>query len=312
MTNLPRHFLGLDHLSGDELQQILALAARIKARRLRGSGLVSDCLQGRSLACIFDKPSTRTRVSFDCAMNLLGGHALTLLGADLQIGRGETLGDTARVLSGYVDAIMFRTHSHSRLEELSAAARIPVINGLTDFSHPCQIVADLMTIIERFGTLAGQKIAWVGDGNNVAASWIHASASAGFELAIGCPESLMPDPSLLQWAADHGARVTLFEQCQAAVDGASVVVTDTWVSMGDPDSESRHNLLRPYQVDQALMAVAERDAIFMHCLPAHRGEEVSAEVIDGPQSVVWQEAENRLYAQMAILIWCILQRTSLD
>ena len=254
---------------------------------------------------IFEKPSTRTRVSFDVGMRQLGGETLLMSEADSQLGRGETIADTARVLSRYVDAIMIRTNKPEKLEELAAFATVPVINGLTDRSHPCQLMADVMTFEEHRGPIRGRTVAWVGDGNNVAASWIQAAAQFGFSLRLGCPEQLPPDPTIVGWATRSGADITVTEDPAAAVRDADCIVTDTWVSMGDKEAENRHNMLRPYQVDGALMKKAKRDAIFMHCLPAHRGEEVTAEVIDGPQSVVWDEAENRLHAQKGILAWCL-------
>jgi len=225
-----------------------------------------------------------------------------------QLGRGETVADTARVLSRYVDAIMLRTTKEEKLHELAEHATVPVINGLTDRTHPCQLMADVMTFEEHRGPIAGKRIAWSGDGNNMAASWIHAAARFNFELRLACPEQLMPPPEVLAWARKEGARVSVTSDVAAAVKDADCVVTDIWVSMGDEDHvANRHNLLAPYQVNEQVMALAKPDAIFMHCLPAHRGEEVTAGVIDGPQSVVWDEAENRLHAQKAILCWCLGQ-----
>jgi ornithine carbamoyltransferase len=262
-------------------------------------------LEGKTLALIFEKPSTRTRVSFEVAMRQLGGDTIVLGTQDSQLGRGETVADTARVLSRYVDAIMIRTNTHQKLTEMAAYATVPVINGLTDSSHPCQIMADMMTLQEKKGPIANTVVAWSGDGNNVAASWVHAAVRFGFELRLACPEPLQPEPELLDWAQREGGRVSLTADPGAAVAGSDCVVTDTWVSMGVEASVNRHNLLAPYRVDQRLMAQAKPDAIFMHCLPAHRGEEVTAEIIDGPQSVVWDEAENRLHAQKGILAWCL-------
>jgi ornithine carbamoyltransferase len=259
---------------------------------------------------IFERPSTRTRVSFDVAMRQLGGETLVLSAADLQLGRGETVADTARVLSRYVDAVMVRARSHSELAELAAHATVPVINGLTDRSHPCQILADVMTLEEQRGPLADQTVAWVGDGNNVACSWIHAVARLGGELRIATPEPLSPPPQILDWAREERANVRLTRSPEDAVANASCVITDVWVSMHDKDAENRHNLLAPYRVDARLMRLARPDAIFMHCLPAHRGEEVAAEVIDGPQSVVWDEAENRLHAQKALLEYLVCGRVA--
>ncbi len=271
----------------------------------RGAPPPRHPLTGKTLAMIFEKHSTRTRVSFEVAMKQLGGDAVMLTHSDSQMGRGEPIKDTARVLSRYVDAIMIRTTEQSKLEELARYSSVPVINGLTDQSHPCQIMADVMTLEEYKGDLAAQIVAWTGDGNNVATSWIHAAARFGFELRLACPEEYQPAPSILAWAAGEGARVSVTTDPVEAVSGASCVVTDTWVSMGVEASVTRNALLQPYRVDEALMERAAADAIFMHCLPAKRGEEVTGEVIDGPQSVVWDEAENRLHAQKGILVWCL-------
>jgi ornithine carbamoyltransferase len=257
------------------------------------------------LAMIFEKPSTRTRVSFEVGMRQLGGGTIILNTADSQLGRGETIADTARVLSRYVDAIMIRTNQRQKLEDLARYATVPVINGLTDSSHPCQIMADVMTLQEKKGPVANTVVAWSGDGNNVAASWIHAAVRFGFELRLACPEQLPPPQAALDWAQREGGRVRVTTNPEEAVAGADCVVTDTWVSMGVEASVNRHNLLAPYRVDERLMAAAKPDAIFMHCLPVHRGEEVTAGVIDGPQSVVWDEAENRLHVQKGILAWCL-------
>ncbi|MCW5752626.1 MAG: ornithine carbamoyltransferase [Alphaproteobacteria bacterium] len=302
-----RHFLDLDRLDAGTLRGILDRAANFKrARGMAPKGRADGTrpLEGRVLAMIFEKPSTRTRVSFDVAMRQLGGTAIVLRRDELQIGRGETVADTARVLSRYVDAIMIRTSSHAILDELAAAASVPVINGLTDWSHPCQLMADVMTFEERKGKVAGSVWAWTGDGNNVARTMIQAAVRFGFELRLACPASLSPPGAVLDWARAQGGRVSLTEDPEAAVAGADCVYTDVWVSIGDQPGE-RHNLLRPYQVDASLMRRARPDAIFMHCLPAHRGEEVTAEVIDGPQSAVFDEAENRLHAQKGILAWCL-------
>jgi ornithine carbamoyltransferase len=254
---------------------------------------------------IFEKPSTRTRVSFEVAMRQLGGDTIFLNKADSQLGRGETAADTARVLSRYVDAIMIRTHEPRKLEELARYATVPVINGLTDTSHPCQIMADVMTLQEKKGPIVGKIVAWTGDGNNVAASWVHAAVRFGFALRIACPEELSPPQRLFEWAQREGGHVGLTHDPQEAVANADCVVTDTWISMGVDASVNRHNMLAPYRVDEHLMAHAKPDAIFMHCLPVKRGQEVTAGVIDGPQSVVWDEAENRLHAQKGILAWCL-------
>ncbi len=297
----PRHFLDLDRFDSATLRTILDLA---KAYKRGEAPRGQRPLSGRTLAMIFEKPSTRTRVSFEVAMLQLGGGAVVLSAGDSQLGRGETIADTARVLSRYVDAIMIRTNAVDKLEELARHASVPVINGLTDESHPCQIMADIMTFEERHGDLRGKVAAWVGDGNNVAASWIHAAAHFGFELRLACPPSLQPAAEAVAWARAQGAGIVLGEDPRAAVAGAHCVVTDTWVSMGDAAAD-RHQLLEPYQVNPALMALASPDAVFMHCLPAHRGEEVTDAVMDGPASAVWDEAENRLHAQKGILTWCL-------
>jgi len=303
----PRHFLDLDRIEAGELRGILDHAARAKrarAGRPRGEPDAGEPLKGKLLAMIFDKPSTRTRVSFDVAMRQLGGKTIVLNSDDMQLGRGETVGDTARVLSRYVDAIMIRTRGAAILDELASAATVPVINGLTDSSHPCQLMADVMTFEEHRGAIGGKVVAWTGDGNNVASSWVHAAAKFKFELRLACPEQLSPPMTLLNWARKEGATISLHRDPGPAVAGADCVVADTWLSMGQAE-ENRHNILAPFRVDAALMARAKPDAIFMHCLPAHRGEEVTADVIDGRQSVVWDEAENRLHAQKAILAWCL-------
>lgn len=303
----PRHFLDLDRLEAPTLRGILDAAAatkRARAGRPRGEPDAGQALKGRLLAMIFDKPSTRTRVSFDVAMRQLGGSTIVLNSDDMQLGRGETVADTARVLSRYVDAIMIRTRGAEILDELASAATVPVINGLTDASHPCQLMADIMTFEEHRGPIAGKTIAWTGDGNNVAASWIHAAQRFKFELRLACPEQLSPPMKLLNWARTEGATISLHRDPEPAVAGADCVVTDTWLSMGQKE-ENRHNILAPFRVDAHLMARAKPDALFMHCLPAHRGDEVTADVIEGPRSVVWDEAENRLHAQKAILAWCL-------
>jgi len=303
MTEI-KHFLDLNEISATVLRDIVDQSKDMKAM-LKAEGGGDTPLAGKTLAMIFEKPSTRTRVSFEVAMRQLGGEAVMLTGAELQLNRGETPADTARVLSRYVDAIMVRTFSSSVARELAQYASVPVINGLTDDSHPCQLMADVMTFEEHRGDVRGKVFAWSGDGNNVAASWIHAAQRFGFELRIATPEQLRPPQHLLDWAAANGAKVTLYNDPEAAVADADAVVTDCWVSMGDDDVASRHNMLAPYRVDERLMAQAKPDALFMHCLPAHRGEEVSAEVIDGPQSVVFDEAENRLHSQKGILRWCL-------
>jgi ornithine carbamoyltransferase len=298
-----RHFLDLDRADAGTLRRILDRAAAMKKNGAAGSAPAS--LAGKTLVMIFEKPSTRTRVSFEVAIQQLGGRAVVLSGNESQLGRGETVADTARVLSRYCDVIMIRTDDPQKLHDLAEYATVPVINGLTDASHPCQIMADIMTYEEHRGGIAGRTVAWAGDGNNVAASWIHGAARFGYQLRLACPEALSPNPDLVAWAMGEGADVQVTEDADAAVAGADLVVTDTWVSMGDADAGSRHNLLTPYRVDDRLMKLAAPDALFMHCLPAHRGEEVTESVIDGPQSVIWDEAENRLHAQKGILAWCL-------
>jgi ornithine carbamoyltransferase len=300
-----RHFLDLTDFTGDELRHVLASAARMKAKRRRGAEPEERPLANHTLAMIFDKPSTRTRVSFDLAMRELGGETILLTGQEMQLGRGETIADTARVLSRYVDAIMIRMLDHAAVKELAEHATVPVINGLTKLSHPCQVMADVLTFEERKGSIAGRTVTWTGDANNVLTSWVHAAARLDFRLNIATPEELAPSADLLTWARRAGARVAAMQDPFEAVEGADCVVTDCWVSMGDEDAGRRHNLLAPYQVNSKLMRAAADDAIFMHCLPAHRGEEVTDEVMDGPQSVVFDEAENRLHAQKGILAWCL-------
>jgi ornithine carbamoyltransferase len=304
----PKHFLDLDLLDKATLRSILERAKKLKTARQGLPKGVPDAgkpLDGRVLAMIFEKQSTRTRVSFDVGMRQLGGQTLLMLGSELQLNREETIADTARVLSRFVDAIMLRTSAHSNLTEMAEAATVPVINGLTRWSHPCQIMADIMTYEEHRGPVAGRTFAWLGDGNNVARSFIHAAARFDFTLRLACPDELAPPKDILDWAAREGARVEVTRDADEATRGADAVVTDTWVSMGDSEAERRHNLLAPYRVDARRMALAAKDAVFLHCLPAHRGEEVTSDVIDGPQSVVWDEAENRLHAQKGILAWCL-------
>ena len=305
-----KHFLDLHRMDPADLRAILDDSAARKAARLGLGKALTDAdkpLNGKLLAMIFGKPSTRTRVSFDVAMRQLGGETMLLSEADMQLGRGETVADTARVLSRYVDAIMIRTTSHSHLLELAEHATVPVINGLTDDSHPCQLMADVLTFEEHRGPIKGRKVAWSGDGNNVATSWIHAAQRFGFELDLACPEALPPDAATVAWAQEQGAKVRFVSDPYEAVAGADCVVTDTWVSMNDPEETRarRHNQLTPYRVDDALMAAAKPDAIFMHDLPAHRGDEATASVMDGPQSVIFDEAENRLHAQKGVLHWCL-------
>ncbi len=295
----PRHFLELSRIDDAELRRIVDMGAAFK------KGGEPRPLDGHVLAMIFEKPSTRTRVSFEVAIKQLGGEAIVLMPDDMQIGRGETIADTARVLSRYVDAIMMRADADETVKELAEYAEVPVINGLTNRSHPCQLIADIMTFEEHRGNIAGRRIAWCGDGNNMARTWIEAAARFAFEIRLACPPELAPPADAIGWARDEGAVVISTTDPEEAVAGADCVVTDTWVSMGDTDAEKRHNLLAPYCVDDRLMARAAEDAIFMHCLPAHRDEEVAGTVIDGLQSVVWDEAENRLHAQKSILAWCL-------
>ena len=300
----PRHFADLDLCTPAALRRIIDLGHALKQGRAPDPPGERP-LAGKILAMVFEKPSTRTRVSFEVAAQQLGGSAVVLEQKATHLERGETIADTARVLSRYADAIMLRTSATENLQEMIDHAHVPVINGLTDRSHPCQLMADVMTLEEHLGPIAGKTVAWSGDGNNVAVSWIHAAVRFGFTLRIACPAELKPPAPELAWAQDEGGRVTVADDPRAAVSGADCVITDTWVSMGDDGYDNRRMLLTPFRVDQALMDLAKPAAVFMHCLPAHRGEEVTAAVIDGPRSVVWDEAENRLHAQKAILIWCL-------
>jgi ornithine carbamoyltransferase len=307
VKNAPKHFLDLSDHDSVTLKAIIADA---RARKLGRAGLskgVADKdqpLAGKVLAMIFDKQSTRTRISFDMAARQLGGGVLMLTGNEMQLAREETIADTARVISRYVDAVMIRLLDHEMVEELAANAAIPVINGLTKWSHPCQVMADVMTYEEHKGSIAGATVCWSGDGNNVLTSWVHAAVKFGFKLNVASPRELTVDAETRDWAAGSGL-VTFTTEAEEAVKGADCVVTDTWVSMGDDNATKRQNLLKPFQVNGALMKLANKGALFMHCLPAHRGEEVTDEVIDGPQSVVFDEAENRLHAQKAILAWAL-------
>lgn len=304
---MTRHFLDIADLSAEDLRAILDDAHARKAARKgwpRGRVDADAPARDRVLAMIFEKNSTRTRFSFDAAIRQLGGDALISTATDMQLGRGETIEDTAHVLSRMVDAIMIRAKRHADVERLAAISTIPVINGLTDKSHPCQIIADLQTIEEHRGNVRGKTLAWIGDGNNVCTSFIHAAARFGFRLNIAAPEAYLPSAADQDFIAQSGADVHITADPAEAVKGADVVMTDTWVSMGDEDAEERLKALCPYQVNAGLMALAKPDALFLHCLPAHRGEEVTAEVIDGPQSVIFDEAENRIHAQKAVLAWC--------
>ena len=304
MTTI-RHFLDLIDVPAEELRRMIDLARAMKAKR----STHKRPLAGKTLAMIFERPSTRTRVSFEVAMRQLGGDVIMLTADEMQLGRGETSGDTARVLSHYVDVIMIRALDPKAVAELARAATVPVINGLTRRSHPCQVVADVMTFEEHRGPIRGRTVAWTGDSNNVLASWMHAAERFDFRLRVATPPELAPKKWLLDWIRSSGAAIRLGTDPEEAVKGADAVVTDTWISMGDKDGVRRHNLLKRYQVNARLMARAGADAVFMHCLPAHRGEEVTDEVIDGPQSVVFDEAENRLHAQKGILAWCLGTRS---
>jgi len=304
-SNGVRHFLDLDEIAVADLRAMLANSRAMKARVKKGDH-GDKSLAGKTLAMIFEKPSTRTRVSFDVAMRQLGGEALMLTGQEMQLGRGETIADTAKVLSRYVDAIMIRILDPKALAELAEHATVPVINGLTRRSHPCQVMADVMTYEEHRGSIKGRTVAWTGDANNVLASWVHAAHQFEFAMKIATPSELKPKKWLTDFIKLSGAEVALTKDPDQAVADADCVVTDTWLSMGDRDSASRrHNMLKRYQVNSRLMSKAKSDAIFMHCLPAHRGQEVTDDVIDGPQSVVFDEAENRLHAQKGILAWCL-------
>jgi ornithine carbamoyltransferase len=296
----PRHFLDIDCIDARTLRRIVDMGhAMKKAGKRVPANLRPAGIESAVLMLIFEKPSTRTRVSFDVAMRQLGGQSLALNQADLQVGRGEPISDTAKVVSRYVDAIMIRANKHETLTEYADNATVPVINGLTDRTHPCQIIADIMTFEEAKGSIEGRRIAWTGDG-------IHAAVRFKFKLTIACPPQLNPENKVLDWAKREGANILLTDDAQEAVTDADCVVTDTWVSMGQQgDATRRNQLLGPFAVDEQLMKSAAPGAIFMHCLPAYRGHEVAAAVIDGSQSVVWDEAENRLHAQKAILAWCL-------
>ena len=305
-----KHFLDIDKTPATDLRAMInsALAMKLaRAGRPRGTPDDDQPLAGRMVALIFEKPSTRTRVSFDVGVRQLGGQTMVLSGREMQLGHGETIADTARVLSRYVDLIMIRTFEEATLLEMAEHATVPVINGLTNRTHPCQIMADVMTFEEHRGSIAGKKVVWAGDGNNVCASFLHAAGQFGFDFTFTGPETLDPEPAFVSFARAKGVTVAIERDPAKAVAGADLVVTDTWVSMHDPESakERRHNQLRGYQVNDALMARAKPDALFMHCLPAHRNDEATSAVMDGPHSVVFDEAENRLHAQKAVLRWCL-------
>ena len=307
---MTRHFLDIHKTDAAELRAMIDAARAMKTARdgkPRGTPDDDQPLAGRMVALIFEKPSTRTRISFDVGVRQMGGQTMVLSGADMQLGHGETIADTARVLSRYVDLIMIRTFEEATLQEMAEYATVPVINGLTNRTHPCQIMADVLTYEEHRGPIAGKKVVWAGDGNNVCASMIQAAGQFGFDLTFTGPVTLDPEAGFVEEARAKGSTIEIVRDAGAAVADADLVVTDTWVSMHDALStrERRHNQLRPYQVNEALMAKARPDALFMHCLPAHRGEEVTSEVMDGPQSVIFDEAENRLHAQKAIMRYCL-------
>ena len=307
---MTRHFLNLTDAGGDAIAAMLNDAINRKSARQgwpKGKADADAPLAGHTLAMVFEKNSTRTRTSFEMAMKQLGGDSIFMASGQMQLGRGESIADTARVLSRYVDAIMIRTDDHAKVEELAHHASVPVINGLTDLSHPCQIVADLLTITEHGKALPGLELAWLGDGNNVLNSIVEAAGLFTFNVRIAVPQGYESDDSFIERARAAGANVTLTRDAAEAVSGADVIVTDTWVSMGQEHAHNKIAAMMPYQVNEQLMAMAKADAKFLHCLPAHRGEEVTDVVIDGPQSVIWDEAENRLHAQKSILRWCFGQ-----
>ena len=297
-----RHFLDLKDFDKDQLQAMLDYGLEMR-RKLKAGAPHDTPLSGKQFGMIFEKPSTRTRVSFEVGIHQLGGTPIVLSANDMQLGRGETISDTARVLSGYLDAIMIRCLKHDTLMDLAANADIPVINGLTNRSHPCQVMADMMTMIDYHGKIEGQIVTWAGDGNNVAVSWVEAAAIMGFELRLACPHGYEPPADLIAWARSKGANISLHQDLKIAAEGADVLVTDVWISMGD-ETGTRLEDLSPFQINDEIMRLAAPDAIFMHCLPAIREQEVTASVIDGNQSAVWQEAENRLHAQKAIMAYC--------
>ena len=304
---MTRHFLNLTDAGADGIAAMLTDALDRKAARAgfpKGRVDTDAPLAGHTLAMVFEKSSTRTRFSFDMAIRQLGGTSIVSDGGSMQLGRGESIADTARILSGYVDAIMIRTDDHAKIEEMAHYASVPVINGLTDASHPCQIMADLLTIIESGKALPGLKVAWLGDGNNVLASIVEAAGLMQFDVVAACPQGFQPEEEAIVRAS---GRARVVADPREAVEGVDIVVTDTWISMGQTDSAAKLSALTPYQVDAKLMALAKPDAKFLHCLPAHRGEEVTPDVIDGPQSLIWQEAENRLHAQKSVLRWCFGQ-----
>ncbi|WP_254473547.1 ornithine carbamoyltransferase [Bartonella sp. B1098] len=303
MTNVLRHFTDLSVLTPEIARALIEYAKKLKASFKRGKG--SKPFKGKILAMIFEKPSTRTRISFDISMRQLGGDTIMLTGSEMQLGHSETIADTARVLSRFVDIVILRTTKHQRMLELAQYAQIPVINALTDDTHPCQVLADILTYEEHRGSITGKIFTWMGDGNNVLHSLIEAAALFDFHLRIATPKGSEPQEKFIDWARERGAHLTLTHNPQKAAQGADCIMTDTWVSMGQEFRARSRSIFQPYQVNEALMKLAKPDALFMHCLPAHRGEEVVDTVIDGPHSVVFDEAENRLHAQKAILSWCL-------
>ncbi|MDB2414651.1 ornithine carbamoyltransferase [Rickettsiales bacterium] len=300
------HFIDINQISTDDLREIIELAKSLKLSLKEGNA--NKPLAGKQLAMIFEKPSTRTRASFEVGINQLGGNAIVLSSDQSQMGRGESAYDTANVLSRYVDIIMIRCFKHQTLLELAENSSVPVINGLTDSSHPCQVMADILTFEEHRGEIKNKTIAWIGDGNNMTHSWIHAAVKFGFKLNIATPDSLKPSSAVMDWAQKNNGQIKWTKDAKEAAKDADLVTTDTWVSMGDKDADFRYKALEPYQVNDQLMSLADKNSIFMHCLPAHRGDEVTESVIDGKQSVIFDEAENRLHIQKAIMIWC-LKRT---
>ena len=302
------HFLDIHKTDADDLRGMIDQARKMKDARKglpKGTPDADQPLANHLVALIFEKPSTRTRVSFDVGVRQLGGQTLVLSGSDMQLGHGESIADTARVLSRYVDMIMIRTFDESTLLELAEHATVPVINGLTDRTHPCQIMADVLTFEEHHGPIKGKKVVWTGDGNNVCASFLHAAGQFGFDLTFAGPQSLDPEQEFVDFARSKGSTITLERDAEKAVQGADLIVADTWVSMHDEKAAAKHNLLQPYQVNERLLAEAKSDALFMHCLPAYREQEVTSEVLEGPKSVIFDEAENRLHAQKAVMRWCL-------
>jgi ornithine carbamoyltransferase len=302
-NGMTRHFLDISEIPAEELRRILDSSRAMKSRRRTAASQVDQVLLGKKIAMVFEQPSLRTRISFEVGIRELGGDPLMITGKEIELGEREAISDQAKVLSRYVDAIMIRSLKHELVVELARHATVPVINGLTKRSHPCQVMADIMTFEEHRGNIRGKTVAWSGDCNNVLASFMHAAKRFDFALRVAAPPELRPTDALLDWVRKNKANVEITTDPFEAVEGADCVVSDAWVSMGDKDEGRRHNLLKPYQVNSRLMRAARPDAIFMHCLPAHRGEEVTEEVIDGPQSVVFDEAENRLHAQKGILAW---------